>query len=265
MRWRIFLRHQGIRLPYNTVLCLSWGGQFFNSVLPGSTGGDIIKLIGICSLVPERKAAAASTVFVDRLSALVALLVLAAAAICIYPKPLTLLPLPKLTVSSIIFLVIGAVSVGVAVLWLLHRLTRASHFHGKIARTLAAAKSNLTLDPSVIAALFLAFFIHVLNFTIIFFFARALAIPVNYGQVLFMMPVILFVVMVPITINGHGLREMLLIAYFTSMGVVIANQPAVHVRETAVALSLVAVANDLAWAIPGGLWYLNRFRHVPRT
>jgi hypothetical protein len=58
---------------------------------------------------------------------------------------------------------------------------------------------------------------------------------------------------------------MLLIAYFTSMGVVIANQPAVHVRETAVALSLVAVANDLAWAIPGGLWYLNRFRHVPRT
>lgn len=75
-----------------------------------------------------------------------------------------------------------------------------------------------------------------------------------------MMPVILFLVMIPITINGHGLREVLLIGYLGYMGVAAAAQPDVKLQETAVALSIVAVANDLLWSLPGGLLYLLRYR-----
>ncbi|HEX8280303.1 MAG TPA: lysylphosphatidylglycerol synthase transmembrane domain-containing protein, partial [Chthoniobacterales bacterium] len=68
-RWRIFLREQKIELTFGTVLSLTWAGQFFNSVLPGSTGGDVFKIYQLCRLAPDRKAAAAATVVVDRFSA----------------------------------------------------------------------------------------------------------------------------------------------------------------------------------------------------
>lgn len=40
-----------------------------------------------------------------------------------------------------------------------------------------------------------------------------------------MMPVVLFLVLLPITINGHGLREVLLIGYFTQMGITASGAP----------------------------------------
>ena len=101
---------------------------------------------------------------------------------------------------------------------------------------------------------------HILNFSIVYAFARSLEIGLTYGQVLLMMPVILFIVMIPITINGHGLRELLLIGYFGAMGVAIAGHSDLKVQDTAVALSLLTVGNDLFWSLPGGLWYLLGWR-----
>ena len=246
-------------MSYGTILSLTWAGQFFNSVLPGSTGGDVVKIYQICQLAPERKAAAASTVFVDRLSALIALLVLGGAAILIDPKPLLLLPRPNfsfstaLSVSALGILAVGAV-------WVLVRMLRGTQLLGRITRTLTAARDALKLNGNLVAALLLAFGIHLVNFLAIYFFARALSIPITLPQVVLMMPVILLFLLVPVTINGHGLREVLLIAYFGYIGVVVAGYSNVDVRETAIALSLITVANDLLWSVPGGLLYLWHFR-----
>ena len=57
VRWRIFLRQQNIALPFLTIFSLTWAGQFFNSILPGSTGGDVVKIYQLCRLAPDRKAA----------------------------------------------------------------------------------------------------------------------------------------------------------------------------------------------------------------
>ncbi len=73
LRWMIFLRQQKISVSFPTVAALTWAGQFFNSVLPGSTGGDVVKIMQICRLVPDRKPEAASSVILDRLTALAAL------------------------------------------------------------------------------------------------------------------------------------------------------------------------------------------------
>ena len=70
----------------------------------------------------------------------------------------------------------------------------------------------------------------------------------------------MLLIMLPVTINGHGLRELLLIAYFTQMGIGIGWFGGSGVREIAVAFSLVLVANDLLWSIPGGIWYMARFK-----
>jgi uncharacterized membrane protein YbhN (UPF0104 family) len=143
--------------------------------------------------------------------------------------------------------------VGSLALWFLRPLTKGSHWFGRIARTLDAAKGNLIMNRKLVVAVVLSFALHLLNFLIIFLFARALTIPISYEQILLMMPVILFLVLIPVTVNGHGLREILLIGYFTYMGVAVTGHA---VRETALALSVLIVANDLIWSVPGGLWYL---------
>jgi glycosyltransferase 2 family protein len=264
LRWQIFLREQKIELPFPTIFSLTWAGQFFNSFLPGSTGGDVVKIYQVCRLVPDRKAAAAATVFVDRLSALLALLVLAIIAMVVDPVPLRVLSAQSLSARMLYWLLfLGVVALaGAAVLFRKIRLTL---WGGRLVRTLAAAKDNFNVNRSLWAAVFLAFAIHLINFLIAYLFARALGISITYLQILVIVPVVIFLVMLPVTINGHGLRELLLIAYFTQMGITLSGHPESGAREIAIAWSLILVANDLLWSLPGGIWYLVRFKSFHAT
>jgi biotin operon repressor len=123
-----------------------------------------------------------------------------------------------------------------------------------------AALEGIRLNAAVGFALFLAFAIHIANFVGVYFLARSLRVDITCFQVLVMMPLVFLFVMLPITINGHGLRELLLIGYFTHLGVHISGQTDIGYRESAVALSLLLVANDLLWSLAGGLQYFARTR-----
>ncbi|MEY2562638.1 MAG: glycosyltransferase 2 family protein [Verrucomicrobiota bacterium] len=260
LRWQIFLRQQGIFLSFGTVFSLTWAGQFFNSILPGSTGGDVVKIYQLCRLAPDRKAAATATVFVDRLTALLALLALAGISFALDPTPLRILSAGSISPVMLLGGLVVGVILMAAVFWLMFRLFRSTRLAGRVMRTLAAVKENLSLNRGFLAAILLAFAIHLANFTGIYLFARALGISITYPQMLLMMPIVLFLIMLPITINGHGLRELLLIGYFTEMGVTLTGSSSSGVREIALALSLLMVTNDLLWSIPGGIWYLVRFK-----
>lgn len=245
-------------MSWQQLFFLTWAGQFFNSILPGSTGGDVVKVYQLCRIAPQSKAAAAATVFSDRLSALVALLVMCGIALVIDPIPLRAITQTNVSVVT------GAAIAGALALgglggaWIAYRLLRGTTLGGRIGRTIQAARNNVRLSAGSLAALLLAFGLHCLNFVISYCFCRALHLTIGYGQILLMMPVLLFLVMLPITINGHGLRELLLIAYFTHFAVRVSGGSTAGVQEIAVAASLLGVANDLLWSIPGGLWYTIR-------
>ena len=259
-RWQIFLRQQRIELPFSAIFSLTWAGQFFNSILPGSTGGDVVKIYQVCRLAPDRKAAAAATVFVDRITALIALLVIAGSAFVIDPAPLSFLPITSLSSRTIAGWFATFLLLAIIGAWLLYRPMRSTLWGGRLFRTLEAAKGHLSINRGFLAAILLSFALHLINFSIAYFFARALGLSISYLQILLMMPVVLFLVLLPITINGHGLRELLLIGYFTQMNVTVGGQAPSSFREMAVAFSLVLVTNDLLWSIPGGLWYMARYR-----
>jgi uncharacterized protein (TIRG00374 family) len=258
-RWRIFLRQQSIHLPFRTVLGLTWAGQFFNSVLPGSTGGDVVKIYQLCRMVPDRKAAAAVTVIIDRLSALVALAVLAGGALLFAPLPeFTRLSVrartlwPWLVLGLFLLLLVGSLA--------MRAMRRSPHWLARLRHVWSVLRTSFAFNVGMVAALFLAISIHLLNFTIIFGFARALGIAITYWQVLSFMPIVFALLLVPITVNGHGLREVLLVFYFGQLHISVGGI-GIGAAETAVSLSLVAVASDLLWALPGGLWYMSKIRH----
>src|SRR5204862_202570 len=78
-RWQVLLRPVGLRLGFLRVFHYNYLGLFFNNFLVGMTGGDLVKAI-LIARGSDRRAAAALTVFVDRLIGLVVLAAIAGAA-----------------------------------------------------------------------------------------------------------------------------------------------------------------------------------------
>jgi uncharacterized membrane protein YbhN (UPF0104 family) len=77
IRWRIVLEAQGLHLPLGRATRISLVAQFFNSFLLGSTGGDLIKAYYAARETHHKKTEAVTTVFVDRLVGLWAMLLFA--------------------------------------------------------------------------------------------------------------------------------------------------------------------------------------------
>ena len=75
LRWREILRSQDIRLPFSRVFVLNMVGNFYNSFLPGSTGGDFLKAF-YASRQTNHKIRAMLSVFIDRVIGLLALVIL---------------------------------------------------------------------------------------------------------------------------------------------------------------------------------------------
>ena len=78
LRWRLLLEVQGIHLPWPRLFSLLMIGVFFNSFVPGSTGGDMVKIFYLMKETPGRRADAFLSVIVDRMVGLFSLIVLAA-------------------------------------------------------------------------------------------------------------------------------------------------------------------------------------------
>ena len=80
-RWDLLLRAQNIRLPFGRLWSLTMIGMLFNTVIPGSMGGDLIKGYYIASASAGRKTRAATTLLVDRAAGLTGLLILGGALV----------------------------------------------------------------------------------------------------------------------------------------------------------------------------------------
>ena len=77
-RWQLLMRAQSLDVPFTQAGRLTFIGYFFNNVVPGMTGGDVIKALMIARAHPGRGPTAISTVVVDRVLGLVVLAAMAA-------------------------------------------------------------------------------------------------------------------------------------------------------------------------------------------
>lgn len=80
LRWQRLLRSQGIPCPLATAFRLVLLGIFFNQVLLGATGGDMVRAYAIAARSPGRRTGAVMSVVADRALGLLMLLVVAVVA-----------------------------------------------------------------------------------------------------------------------------------------------------------------------------------------
>jgi hypothetical protein len=255
VRWRMVLKEQGLELPLMRATRISLVAQFFNSFLLGSTGGDFIKAYYAARETHHKKTEAVTTVFVDRLIGLWAMLFFA--GLMMLPN-LHMLQMSELAAPALMILVmLGALSVVLSLaFWggVSKRFPRARHYLRRVPkgeileRSLDSCRQFGKGKAFLIKTIALSLVLNVLMVLQISVLGGGLDLIIPFKALLVIVPIISCISALPITPNGLGVRENL----FVLMLAVIAVP-----NTSALSLSLLASAEGIFWSMIGGGVYMG--------
>jgi uncharacterized membrane protein YbhN (UPF0104 family) len=220
LRWQWLSRPLGFTRPLGHYFAFYFIGMFFNLVLPTSVGGDVVRAWYLDGGSGRRMSAFLS-VFVERLSGLLVLLVVACVADLVCPVPLH--PLVHLAVWGLA----GGAVLGLVGLFVFGRLpwpfarfrtlhARLVRFHQQLhaALLLYLRRPRLLLVTTVLSLL-----VQAGNVVLVWLIAVALDAPVPFSFCWILMPVVALLTLLPISVNGMGVRELATMALLAPFGV----------------------------------------------
>lgn len=219
-RWYALVRAQPVRLSYLQATKLTFAGMFASNFLPTTVGGDVLRLVGVLEVSDDRVAGTTSVV-VDRLVGMFGMLIFLPFGLPILSG--WLLAGPGLIAG-------GGLGSALGRGWRRVRKAFAMWRQEPIALVLA-----FLLNWSAVAAYMYG----------VWTVATGIGIDVSYWQVAGATSLTYYLTLLPISVNGYGLRELGIVAVYTQLG---ATAPQ--------AAALALITRGLMWAIslPGMLW-----------
>jgi len=273
VRWRLLLHLVGVQIGVARAVQLHSAGIFFNVVVPGSVGGDVVKILYAeksSGVAPAKRASLLLVALIDRMVGLVGLVAIAWALSAWQRSSLlatntasghaTAKPLPLLfaSTSALGFAVLAAL----AVAWMLTRYARSrlalwSTSPSRLLQHVAKGSRALQLllsDPRVLVQAFgsavLMHFANILFFTML---SRAVAgVEVTLVESAVVFPLGLLTTMVPLSPGGIGVGHMAFDRLFHAVGV-----------AGGATIYNVYLVGQIALSLTGALPYLALRRHVP--
>jgi uncharacterized protein (TIRG00374 family) len=258
-RWRMLLGVHGVHLRFWRVFELTMIGQFFSAFLLGTTGGDVIKIFYVARAVPERKAAVAFTVIVDRVIGLVALLLLGVALSATQLHLLFSQHQTKMLTGLFYLFALGGVG-GSAAACLGPVLLRSKAFrlfleHLPLGRRGASLLSAYETTAHAVGTNLIAMVgslpSHFCTTLMGYCVLRALDLQPPLLPFCASLVMVNMLIALPITISGIGWREWMFIQFFALVGID---------QEHAFAFSITYFALNLLWSFAGGPFYFL-YRH----
>ena len=254
-RWWLLLRAQHLALAFRSLVASYLVATFFNNFLPSNIGGDVIRIRDTAKAAGS-KTLATTIVLVDRGIGLMGLVFVAAVGSTIAARmsdaigptgPGILWTLLALSIAATTLAVVMPHGVGALLrpLQALHqewveeritRLTTALARFGDAPRTLGACFGGAILVQGVMVVFYAAI-------------ARSLHIDVPIAHLAIVVPISFIVQMLPVSVNGLGVRETTFVVYLTPLGVP---------RESALALSLISAVLIMLVSTAGAVTYLTR-------
>jgi uncharacterized membrane protein YbhN (UPF0104 family) len=260
-KWALLVRSIGGRLPLLAAVRASFIGMFYNNYFPGSVGGDVVRVLLIARYAGG-KARATASAFMQRNTGVAGLFAIGIPAAFLWPRWMELpgdflnRPLTAWLHDARAWLIgaaLGYAAVNIILfsrgaydrLWaLLHRHITwrpAGFFLDKIRRfhtELHGFRFWLAAPLAISAAT------QLLDIFMVWNLAAALNLDIPFHVLLVAVPLVTLANLLPITINGIGLREAMYVALLTSAAI-----PPSH----AVALSLMQFGVIVALAMVGGI------------
>jgi uncharacterized protein (TIRG00374 family) len=233
---------------------ISFVAQFFNSFLLGSTGGDLIKAYYAARETHHKKTEAVTTVFVDRVVGLWAMLFFA--GVMMIPNYKMLMASRDVGVPALFILaMLGALTVvlGVA-FWggVSKGVPRAREYLRRLPkgdvleRALDSCREFGRQSSFLFKTVAISLFVNVVLVAQIVLLGHGLGLTIPPMALFVIVPVILCISAIPITPNGLGVRENLYVLMLAVISVP---------KTGALSVSLIASAQGLFWSVVGGLIY----------
>jgi uncharacterized protein (TIRG00374 family) len=251
-KWSLVLRAEGIKLPWYQLWKAYWIGIFFNNFLPSSIGGDGIRIFLVGRDI-SNMAGAASSVVVERLLAAIGLaltgLIAGLIAGSSWQAGWIFMLLIIVSTGLLLFLMLGRVPA-----WVDQGNGKISGFvrgflsHGQAMR----GQGKMMIKVGFLSVIFQLTVVAV-NYAI---FRSIHVDSLGWWDLVYIIPAISAIAMIPIGINGYGIREGAYVLLLASYGVA---------GSAALAASLLfAVLVSFCSLYGGFLWIGNRDKSVSR-
>ncbi len=271
MRWWWLLRINAMDVTLAEALRFTWIGMFFNSVVPGATGGDVIKALYIMKRCPGHRIPALVSVFVDRILGLGSLAILGAVVVLFALDRFGTLALAIWSVMGGVVL-LGCIAFSKRLRQVLRIKPMLDRLPPRIGNTLKMVDEAVHFyrgHKSVIAlSLLSGIGNHVFFVVSVALMGDALGIGMPWFEYFVLIPIINVVSAVPIAPNGWGVGEALYKTLFASYGGAyvegVAN-PGVVMGTRGVALSVLFRLHMTLWSLLGGIFVLLERDRVTRA
>ncbi len=254
-RWGLLLRAQHISLPFRRLTSSFLVATFFNNFLPSNIGGDVVRIADTAPAAGS-KTLATTVVLIDRGVGLLGLALMAAIGATAGPRfgdatgglgpemlwagfGLTaMIATPALLMPEVLGRLLQPLRV-VHPEWVDERLDR-----------LTAALARFRDAPATLAGCFAgAIFVQGALVGFYLAIARSLGIPIGFAELAVIVPISFVVQMVPVSMNGFGVREATFGLYFSRLGLPL---------ESGVLISLMGAALTMLFSLSGAAAYIAR-------
>jgi glycosyltransferase 2 family protein len=206
-RWQMFAVYLRLGGSFRSYLAYYFVGMFFNLVLPTSVGGDVVRawyLAHHSGSGKGRKMPAFISVLADRVSGVVLLAAVACTAVVFYKESLP----PWIT--GIVAAIGAAALVGVVGLPYLDRALQSPRLpHGmeRLRRLTEGGMSYLRSGRLVAATTALSLIVQVNSVLVMALIGKGLGLHIPFLFYGILMPLVTLLTLLPISVNGMGLRE----------------------------------------------------------
>jgi len=262
VRWRLLLRVQGIHITFLESLRLTYIGWFFNTWMPGATGGDFIKAYYIAKQT-HRKPEAVTVVFLDRVIGLVSLAMLGAIAVLISAGDERLRVAQTIVVSFLALAVLGS---GLFYSRRMRRLVRLDRLLSRLPLRHIVERADRALfiyrhhKAAVATAILYSWGAQAVSVLAIWWLATGLGSRAAWYHFLLNMPVVwIGWSLVPVP-GGFGVAESLAQHLFgpSVLGGAAGPLPAAEAATLALAMILALRLVQGVVSLPGAVFYLAR-------
>lgn len=249
-RWRMLMRPLMPVLSLANLFGIYCIGLFFNLTFPTVVGGDVVKMY-YAGKPSKSYAQSFAATFLDRDAGMFAMMIIACLGILFYP-----VVIPGVAVSLILWSVFVAFVLGNVAIFApsCHRLLIAVLHKFNLARAagrIDAISSAFQIMGQHRSLLFWSMFISLINqlvvISVTWIMGIGLGIHISLLYYLILVPVITLIQMIPISLNGMGLREYAFMSFFGAIGVA---------PESCIALGLLSSVILILSSVPGGIVYI---------
>ena len=227
-RWYVLLQAQSLPLSFGKSIRLQFAGLFASNFLPSSIGGDVVRVFGLRQTGSDLSLGLASIV-VDRLVNIIGVVFFLPATLIVF---LPLVRSGELSLSA----------AGFGTLW-----TKTRQW---LAKFLTSLQFWLKKPGSLIVALLITFIAVFALCVSHYLLAIGLGMEVTFLEVVAIRTLSYFIMMIPISLNGLGLREIGITTLYIAAGAT---------QAQAVSFSLITRLFLTLRTLPGALWVSPAF------